>query len=54
VGGLLVNAINTSDHPVTVAVMIFYSLLSLVTVLVVDLSYGIIDPRVRVGGTKNE
>ena len=38
------------DHFLTVAILIFYSAVSLVTILVVDLSYGIIDPRVRVGG----
>lgn len=54
VGGLMVNAINANDHPVTIAVLIFYSLMSLLTILVVDLSYGIIDPRVRVGGAKSE
>lgn len=30
----------------------FYSLVSLITVLIVDLSYGIVDPRVRMGGKK--
>lgn len=34
------------------AVLIFYSIISLVTTLVVDLSYGIIDPRIRMGGKK--
>ena len=36
----------------TVAILIFYSAISLVTILVVDLSYSLIDPRVRVGGGK--
>ena len=36
----------------TLAVLIFYSLVSLITVLIVDLSYGIVDPRVRMGGKK--
>ena len=34
----------------TVALLIFYSAISLFTILVVDISYGIIDPRIRVGG----
>lgn len=54
VGGLLVNSLNASDHPLTVAILIFYSLISLLTILIVDLSYGLIDPRVRVGGEKSE
>ena len=32
--------------------MIFYTLISLITILVVDISYGIIDPRIRIGGGK--
>ncbi|TVQ26625.1 MAG: ABC transporter permease [Spirochaetaceae bacterium] len=54
VGGLLVNSLNASDHPLTIAILVFYSMLSLLTILIVDLSYGLIDPRVRVGGAKNE
>ena len=49
-GGQLVNATQVGDHYLTVALLIFYAAISLVTVLLVDLSYGIIDPRVRVGG----
>lgn len=51
-GGLMVDSINASDHMLTVAILMFYSLISLITVLVVDISYGIIDPRVRMGGKK--
>lgn len=54
VGGLLVKSINASDHTLTIAILIFYSLVSLITILIVDLSYGIIDPRVRMGGAKDE
>lgn len=49
-GGMLVNSISVGDHFLTVALLIFYSAISLVTILIVDLSYGIIDPRIRVGG----
>ena len=38
--------------PLTVAILVFYSMISLITVLIVDISYGIIDPRVRMGGKK--
>ncbi len=54
VGGLLINSLNASDHPLTIAILIFYSAISLLTILVVDLSYGLIDPRVRMGGAKSE
>ena len=46
-GGLMVDSINASDHMLTVAILVFYSMISLITVLIVDISYGIIDPRVR-------
>lgn len=51
-GGLLVDSILGGDHFLTVALLIFYSLISLVTIFVVDVSYGIIDPRIRIGGSK--
>jgi oligopeptide transport system permease protein len=54
VGGLLVKSINASDHPLTIAILIFYSFVSLLTILIVDLSYGVIDPRVRIGGGKHD
>ena len=46
-------SINAPDYTVTLAALIFYSVVSLVTVLIVDLSYGIVDPRVRMGGRNN-
>lgn len=51
-GGMMVNSINAPDYEVTLAILIFYSVISLVTVLLVDLSYGIVDPRIRMGGKK--
>lgn len=51
-GGLMVKSINSSDHQVTLATLMFYSMISLVTILIVDLSYGIVDPRIRMGGKK--
>ena len=51
-GGMMVDSINANDHMLTVAILVFYSMISLITVLIVDISYGIIDPRVRMGGKK--
>ena len=51
-GGMLVKSIFAGDHFLTVAILIFYSAISLTTILVVDLSSSLIDPRVRVGGGK--
>lgn len=50
VGGLMIQAIDAADYPLAVATLMFYAILSIVTVLIVDLSYGIIDPRIRIGG----
>ena len=49
VGGIMINSINANDYSLTVAVLIFYSLVSLATMLIVDISYGIVDPRIRLG-----
>ncbi len=53
-GGLMVSSISSNDHPLSIAILLFYSFISLLTVLAVDISYGIIDPRVRVGGKKTD
>lgn len=49
VGGIMIDSINASDHSLTIAVLIFYSMVSLLTILIVDISYGIVDPRIRMG-----
>ena len=49
-GNVMVDAINAHDFPLAIGVLFWFSLLSLITILIVDLSYGIIDPRIRLGG----
>ncbi len=49
VGGIMVNSVNANDHALTLAVLLFYSVISLLTILIVDISYGLIDPRIRLG-----
>lgn len=51
-GGMLVKSINAGDHPLTIALLMFYSFISLVTILIMDILYGILDPRIRIGGKK--
>ena len=51
-GGLMIKSINSIDYNVTQAVLIFYSVISLGTILLCDLLYGVVDPRVRIGGKK--
>lgn len=52
VGGLFINSITQKDYDVFQFVSIFYILIGLVGGLIVDISYGIVDPRIRMGGEK--
>ena len=54
VGGLMTKSINSNDHWLTMAVLMFYAVINLLTVLITDISYGIIDPRIRLAGGKSE
>ena len=47
-GKLYLQALNNHDYELTLAIQMFYSVVSLVGYLVTDLSYGLVDPRVRV------
>lgn len=49
-GRLMLNSIAQNDYFLTIGVNLFYSLLFVVIVLMVDLTYGIIDPRIRLKG----
>ena len=49
VGGLYLNAINNRDYDFYMFLSGFYILISLAAGLIVDLSYGFIDPRIRMG-----
>jgi ABC-type dipeptide/oligopeptide/nickel transport system permease component len=49
VGGLYLTAINSKDYDFFMMLSMFYLLVSLVAGLVIDLSYGVIDPRIRMG-----
>ena len=50
VGGTMIKSINQSDYSLTVATLIFYALISILTAFVVDILLVIVDPRVRFGG----
>jgi oligopeptide transport system permease protein len=47
VGSLLVTAIQSNDYNVVIALSFIYSLMYIVIMLVVDVLYGVIDPRIR-------
>jgi len=52
-GGIMIDSINMGDHPLSIATIIFFSIISLLTIFIVDISYGLIDPRIRMGGKKS-
>ena len=52
VGGLTLNAINGRDYPIFILTTCFYTIIGLAGSLVVDISYGFIDPRIRMGSKK--
>ena len=49
VGGLYLTAINAKDYDFFMMLSGFYLLVGLAAGLVIDLSYGVIDPRIRMG-----
>jgi oligopeptide transport system permease protein len=48
IGGLMVDAIGMNDYNVVIACSFVYSALYVIAMLIVDILYGIIDPRIRV------
>jgi len=53
IGGILVDSITVSDYSLAIGALLFYSFISVATILLVDISYGIIDPRIRLGAKSN-
>ena len=52
IGGIMVESINVNDYSLTMAALLFYAFINVLTILLVDISYGIIDPRIRLGAKK--
>ena len=52
VGGLTLEAIQARDYPIFILSTCFYTAIGLAASLVVDISYGFIDPRIRMGSKK--
>ncbi len=52
VGGLTLNAITGLDYNIFILSTCFYTAIGLAASLVVDISYGFIDPRIRMGSKK--
>jgi len=54
VGSLLVTAIQSNDYNVVISLSFIYSAMYIGIMLVVDILYGVIDPRIRLSGAENE
>ncbi len=52
IGSLFITAITQRDYNVVMVDMAIYTLIGLFATLLVDLSYGIVDPRIRMGARK--
>ena len=51
-GGLYIQSIQELDYNVFMAVTVFYTFIGLAANIIVDLSYGFLDPRIRMGAKK--
>lgn len=47
-GALYINALNNLDYELVMAIQLFFTIVSLIGLLLCDLIYGLVDPRVRV------
>ena len=47
-GKLMISSLRTSDYDVTILMQLFYVVVALLGNLVIDIVYGLVDPRVRV------
>lgn len=52
-GEQFVRSIMTNDYPVIMGITLFYSGLFILVIFIVDLLYGVIDPRIRISGGGN-
>lgn len=52
IGGVYLDAFNNKDYSLIMALLMFYTIIGLTATLIVDLSYGVIDPRIRMGAGK--
>lgn len=52
VGGLYIDSIRNQDYNFFMMLSAFYTMVGLLASLVIDLSYGFIDPRIRMGSRK--
>ncbi|MHC0036696.1 ABC transporter permease [Pseudoneobacillus sp. C159] len=51
-GSHFVTSISNRDYTVIMGVTVFYSVILLISILLVDIAYGLIDPRIKIAGGK--
>ena len=54
IGEMFVTSILNRDYPVILGSTIFYSIILIVLILIVDIAYTFIDPRIKVSGGKSK
>ena len=52
IGNLYISSINVRDYNFFMALTVFYTFIGLASVIIIDISYGFIDPRIRMGSKK--
>lgn len=52
-GQWFINSITNRDYTVIMGITVFYSIILLASIFLVDLVYGLIDPRIKIGGKKS-
>ena len=54
IGEQFVKSITVNDYPVIMGTTILFLILFVVIILIVDILYGVIDPRIRLSGGKSK
>ena len=52
IGNMFIASINVRDYNFFMALTVFYTFISLASGILIDISYGFIDPRIRMGSKK--
>ena len=52
IGNLYISSINVRDYNFFMALTVFYTVIGLASGIIIDISYGFIDPRIRMGSKK--
>ena len=52
IGSLFITSINVRDYNFFMALIVFYTFIGLASGIIIDISYGLIDPRIRMGSKK--